>query len=216
MTAEGEALLAELASRHPSLAGVIPSLRQAVEMVRSSLTAGGVLYLAGNGGSAADAEHIAGELLKGFLKHRRLTPEQRRRLLDVCGPEAGAELAARLQGGLRAVALTGHPALTSAVCNDIGAELVYAQQLYALGRPGDVFLGLSTSGNARNVILAAHVARALGLRVIGLTGCDGGALAGLCDVPVRVPARRTFEVQELHLPLYHAFCALLEAAFFAE
>lgn len=207
--------LERLLQRYPELAPLAPPLTAACDLIADALAAGGTLFLCGNGGSAADSEHIAGELLKGFLLPRRLPPAEAgvvRQAAD--GAADGEYLAARLQGGLRAVALTGHPALSTAVGNDTGGDLAFAQQVWVLGRPGDVLLGLSTSGQARNVVLAAAAARARGLRVVAFTGAGGGRLAARADVALRVPVRDTFLVQELHLPLYHALCAMLEARFF--
>lgn len=167
---------------------------------------GGKLLLCGNGGSSADCAHIAGELLKGFLKKRPVPA-----VLAAAVPGAGA-----LQCGLPAIDLTAQTAAMTAILNDLGAEAVFAQQVLAYGRPGDVLLGISTSGSAADVLLAARVAKAQGLRVLALTGRSGGALAGLADVLLNVGADSTPRVQELHLPLYHALCAAVEAHFFAE
>ncbi|MFA5203463.1 MAG: SIS domain-containing protein [Lentisphaeria bacterium] len=209
-----EQILDELLARRPELAPVRPALWAAYQAMHAALAGGGTLFTCGNGGSAADSEHIAGELLKGFLLPRRLSGEWAERLY-AAGPAADADyLQARLQGGLRAVALTGHPALATAVINDNGGDLAFAQQLMALGRPGDCLLALSTSGKARNVLLAAHTARAMGVRVVAATGAGGGPLRGQADVWLGVPEQETFKVQELHLPVYHAWCAMLEAAFF--
>lgn len=174
---------------------------------------GGKLLLCGNGGSAADCEHIVGELMKGFLKKRPLPTDQIRALQG-----AGLEepLCRHLQGALPAMALTGHPALCSAVANDTDPALVFAQQVLGLGRSGDALLAISTSGNAENVAAAALTARALGMTTIALTGRSGGRLATLCDYTLRVPADETYRVQEYHLPVYHALCAMLEDAFFAQ
>ena len=186
---------------------------EAAEMIIACLKNGGKLLLCGNGGSAADSEHIAGELLKGFL-HRRPLPTADAAALRSAGGADGDYLAAKLQRGLRAVALTGHPALATAVANDNGGDLVFAQQLWALARRGDVLLAITTSGNSRNVLLAAAAARALGVKVVGLTGRGGGKLAALADFMLCVPENETFKIQELHLPLYHALCAMLEARTF--
>lgn len=173
------------------------------------------MYICGNGGSAADSDHIAGELLKAFLLSRPLSRQHRDALHRVTeSPADCSYLADRLQEGLRAVSLTGHPACSTAVANDLAADLAFAQQLLALARSGDVLLAISTSGMARNVSFAAHVARAIGVSVIGLTGRSGGNLTALSDVAIRVPADRTHEIQELHVPVYHALCAMLESAFF--
>ncbi len=169
--------------------------------------------MCGNGGSSADADHIVGELMKGFLKKRPL-PEPLRQSLVARDAELGQSLASLLQGALPAVNISGHSALSTAFANDVSAELVFAQQVMGLGRPGDLLLGISTSGNARNVLAAFAAARASGLAAIGLTGEAGGKMQERCDVLIRVPAARTHEVQELHLPVYHCLCAMIEERFF--
>jgi D-sedoheptulose 7-phosphate isomerase len=172
------------------------------------------LLLCGNGGSAADCDHIAAELLKGFERSRPLRAELRS-ALAAQGP-GGRELAEKLQQGLPAISLAGHPSFTSAWANDMEADLGFAQLVAALGRPGDVLLAISTSGEARNVTLAACAARALGMTVIGLSGGDGGALTPLCDVRITVPGGGVAEIQELHRPVYHYLCRAVEAHFFGE
>jgi len=168
----------------------------------------------GNGGSEADARHIVGELMKGFEKRRpvRFSPEVASRL----APATAAILEAKLQGALPCHALSGETSLTTALQNDVDADIVYAQQVHGYGRQGDCLVGISTSGNAVNVRLAAELARAMGLRTVALTGRGGGGLAGLCDVAIRVPADGAANVQEYHLPVYHALCRALEARFFRE
>ena len=166
----------------------------------------GKLLLCGNGGSSADSAHIAGELLKGFLKKRPLSPELRRRI--------GEEWALKLQAGLPAIDLTAHGALISAVANDLDAANVFAQQVIAYGRAGDVLIGISTSGNSENVLRACITARALGMKVIALTGRQGGKLREQCDILLNVDETETYKVQEKHLQLYHRLCADVEATFF--
>ena len=206
----GEGILRELVGRAPALLPCLNALERAVRMLIASFRAGGKLLVCGNGGSAADAEHIVGELMKGF-RHPRPLPAEIRERLSMAGDPA---LADRLQAALPAIALSGASPLATAVGNDQDPGLCFAQQVLGYGRPGDVFLGISTSGNAANVVAAARVARALGLRTIGLTGRDGGALAGVVEVAVKVPARETHLVQELHLPVYHALCAAVEEGLF--
>jgi D-sedoheptulose 7-phosphate isomerase len=199
--------LETLKRRHPALAPCIETIDQAFALMRDALRAEGTLFLAGNGGSAADAEHWSGELLKGFCKKRPLELEVRNRMRP--------EIATKLQGGLRAIPLTGFTAFTTAFANDVEPELAWAQLVHTLGHEGDVFIGLSTSGNAKNVCLAAEAARAKGLKVVGLTGQHGGALKPLCDLCICVPAMETYHVQELHLPTYHCLSLMLEDEFFA-
>lgn len=205
-------ILLNLTLSYPVLQPVADNIFQAFARISAALRAGGALYTCGNGGSAADAEHIAGELMKSFILPRPLAPGIKEALAAL-GPD-GAYLAARLQGGLRCMALTGHPSLSTAMANDVAADLVFAQQVCALGRQGDVLLGISTSGNARNVLLAAGVARALDMSVIGLTGESGGLLKGRCDIHIGVAGTETYRIQELHLPVYHALCAMIEAEFY--
>ena len=199
--------LSELLKRRPELTLHAAEIRKAADLFLECIRNGGNALLAGNGGSAADADHWAGELMKGFESRRPLTQEQRAGLRP--------ELAEKLQQAAPCIPLTGFPALRTAVANDIDPTLEFAQLVMALGRPGSLFVGLSTSGNAANVCAAAEVARAKGLKVLGLTGESGGKLAPLCDLCIRVPAKRTLEVQELHLPIYHTICLLIEDEFFA-
>ncbi|MCF7853429.1 MAG: SIS domain-containing protein [Candidatus Pacebacteria bacterium] len=208
--------LTDLLKRYPSLHNLQQNITKTFQLVRDSLAGGGTLFLCGNGGSAADAEHIAGELLKGFLRKRPLTDDQQRRILEINDDDTSRYLCTTLQRGLRAIALTGHPSLATAVSNDLGADLAFAQQVFAMGRPGDVLLGLSTSGYSRNVLLAARVAKSIGMNVAALTGQDGGELARCVDAAICVPARKTHLVQELHLPVYHTLCSMLEEAFFGD
>ena len=203
-------ILDGLVARYPCLAPLRETIRAAHNLISGCYAVGGKLLICGNGGSCADAGHMVGELMKGFLLPRPLPAGEREALLAA----GGGALASRLQCGLPAVSLAAHQELVSAVANDLGAELAYAQQVQALGRPGDVLVGLSTSGNAENVANAALVARARGLTVIGLTGADGGRLRELADVLIAVPAKETYQVQELHLPVYHAQCAMAEQAAF--
>lgn len=205
--------LDELVERYPELAAVKDAVREAYELLEHCYATGGKLLVAGNGGSCADAEHIVGELMKGFIKRRQVPDEFRERLVDI-DREEGEKLAAKLQGALPAIALNGHPGLSTAYLNDVDGDLIYAQQTYGFGEAGDVLLGISTSGNARNIMYAVTVAKARGMKVIGLTGKDGGALALSADVPIIVPEQETFKIQEYHLPIYHALCLMLEERFF--
>ncbi len=206
-------IICQLGQNHPKLLPVLPDVNHALDMIAEGFHAGGKLLRCGNGGSAADCDHIVGELMKSFLRPRPISPSLRDALLPLASNE-GTLLSDSLQGALPAISLTGHPALALAIANDMHADIVFAQQVLALGRPGDVLLGLSTSGNARNVVNAFHVARALGLRTVVLTGADGGRLALLADAAVRVPAITVVDIQELHMPVSHGLCASLEAVFF--
>ncbi|MDX2111071.1 MAG: SIS domain-containing protein [Verrucomicrobiota bacterium] len=195
-----------LYTRYPILSPCRDSIAQAIETLTTAFQRGNKLLICGNGGSAADADHISGELLKGFASKRPLTPEWRARLGDA--------LADKLQGGLPAIPLTQFAGLLSAYGNDVSWEHGYAQLVFALGQPGDVFLGISTSGNAKNVGHAARVAKAKGLHTIALTGETGGALLALCDNTIRVPATEVYKIQELHLPIYHTLCLEVEQRLF--
>lgn len=207
-------ILKELTERYPVLEPVQEAILEAYKILEACYEHGGKLLIAGNGGSCADAEHIVGELMKGFVKRRPLSDELKARMCEE-DAEHGSQLADSLQGGLMAIALNGHPGLSTAFANDVDADMTYAQQLCGYGMPGDVFLGISTSGNAKNVDYAVTVAKAKGLKVIGLTGKDGGKLGRRSDVAMIVPEMETFKIQELHLPVYHALCLLLEEHFFA-
>lgn len=202
-----------LLDRCPELSCTIDDLCQAQRAIAASLRSGGCLYLCGNGGSLADALHLSGELLKSYTLLRPLEADLQARLI-AAGPD-GSMLAQSLQRGLRVHVLGLNHALSSAMENDVAASAVgYAQELLALGRPGDVLLGISTSGNARNVCYVVQVGRALGLTTIALTGQVGGRLAPLAHVSICAPADRTDRVQELHVQLYHCLCEMLETEFF--
>ena len=199
-----------LAKRIPSLAPLTDTLKKATEALCTCHARNGLILTCGNGGSASDAAHITGELLKGFLLRRPPTPDQTaalRRFLP-------SELAGKLQCGIRAVNLCEASAILTATANDLGPDLIYAQQVFALGRPGDVLIGLSTSGNAANVACAFQTARALGLTTIGFTGAKQGRIDADSDILFKVTETETYKIQELHLPLYHALCAMTESELF--
>ena len=202
----------ELIERYPALAVCEDSIGAALRLLCDGFRAGGKLLLCGNGGSCADCEHIAGELGKAFLKKRPLTDARVKEMTERF--PAVAPLLPLLEDALPAIPLPSLGALSTAYANDRNPELVFAQAVMSLGREGDMLLAISTSGNARNAVAAAKVARALGMRVLALTGAGGGALAGIADVTIAVPERETFKVQELHLPVYHYLCAAIEAELF--
>jgi phosphoheptose isomerase len=208
-------VLENLLDRYPALVESRPAIERAFEIIAGAFGAGGKLLLCGNGGSAADSEHIVGELMKGFASRRPIPEATKRRLAEVFGPE-GAYVAANLQGALPAISLVSQTALQTAIANDVAADMAFAQQVYGYGQSGDVLLAISTSGNARNAIHALQVARILGLHTIGLSGLDGGKMAPLCEVLICTPGRSTAEIQEYHLPIYHALCLMLEEAFFGK
>ncbi|MBQ9557198.1 MAG: SIS domain-containing protein [Clostridia bacterium] len=204
----------ELIKRYPALAGSEGTLNAAADMLIGVFEHGGKLLLCGNGGSAADCDHIAGELCKGFLSRRPLAEEERGIMKKAC-PEIADSLLDSLQQGLPAISLPSAAPLMTAVANDCAPDNVFAQQVMALGNIGDMLLCISTSGNAANVCAAAQVARARGLFVLALTGESGGKLASCADICVKAPETETYKVQELHLPVYHAICAEAESHFFA-
>ena len=202
-----------LLRRCPDLADSIPSIEAAYNLLSATFRAGGKLLICGNGGSAADSDHMVGELMKGFEHKRPIPPELRKRLTGI-NADRGAYLAARLQGALPAISLSAHSALSTAISNDTAGDMVYAQQVLGYGHSGDALIGISTSGNSANVLNALQVARALDVHTIGLTGQSGGALPTLCDVTICVPSTRTLEIQERHLAIYHTLCLMLEQEFF--
>ena len=204
-----------LIERYPSLESVKQELIDAYLIMEESYAKGGKLLVAGNGGSAADSEHIVGELMKGFKMARKVTPEYADSLKAV-DKELGTVLADNLQGALPAIALDGFPALTTAYMNDCEPLLCFAQQVNGFGTPKDVFLGITTSGNSKNILYAATVAKAKGMKVIGLTGANDSKLQNFADVCVKAPNTETYMVQELHLPIYHCWCLMLEDKFFGE
>ena len=207
----------DLIQRYPALKVCENSIIESYNILVNCFKNGGKLLIAGNGGSCADSEHIVGELMKGFKKRRPVSDEFAKILTSV-DPERGSELAAKLQGGLPCIALDSHQGLNTAFTNDVdnGGLLTYAQQLYACGNSNDVFLGISTSGNSKNVMYAAVVAKAKGMKVIGLTGATGGKLNTIADVCIKAPETETFMIQEYHLPIYHCLCLMLENEFFTK
>lgn len=204
-----------LIERYPVLEKCREDIIKAYLVMEECYLRDGKLMIAGNGGSAADSEHIAGELMKRF-KIARTVPAEFAEKLKSVDPVRGKNLAENLERGLMAIPLVAHEALTTAYINDVDGLGVFAQQLYGFGRKGDVFLGISTSGNSRNVMSATVVARALGIKVIGITGEKGGELAEVADVAVKVPSAETYMIQELHLPVYHCWCLMLEDKFFGK
>ena len=203
-----------LITRYPVLEGCRDDIAAAYHVMERAFANGGKLLIAGNGGSAADAEHIAGELMKRFKRPRPVTAAFADKLI-AADAERGAKLAKELERSLTAIPLVAHEALSTAYINDVDGLGVFAQQLFGYGRRGDVFLGISTSGNSENILNAAVVAKAMGIQVIGLTGINGGGLAAIADITVRAPERETYRIQELHLPIYHCWCMMLEDQFFA-
>jgi phosphoheptose isomerase len=202
-----------LTQKYPELESIVPDIQQAFELLKACYVGKGKALICGNGGSASDSEHIVGELMKGFMSRRPLS-EEKQQLFKQHFPEEADFLTGHLQGALPAISLVSHTALTTAFANDVSAEMIFAQQVYGYGKKEDVLIGLSTSGNSANVIRAIQVAKVLGLRTVGLTGQSGGRMKELCDVTICVPWESTPDVQERHLPIYHALCILLEEEFF--
>lgn len=202
-----------LVKRYPVLETAVADINATYLALETCYANGGKLLIAGNGGSAADAEHIVGELMKAFVLPRTLNKEYCEKLIAV-NEEMGKVLADNLQGAVPAIALDGQLSLTTAYMNDCEPLLCFAQQVNGYGNPGDVFLGISTSGNSKNVLYAAVVAKAKGMKVIGLTGSKDSKLSEMADVCIQVPEMDTYMVQELHLPVYHCLCLMVEERFF--
>jgi len=205
--------LEQLLKRYNELTPLKDEILNAAKTIIRSYENGGKLLTCGNGGSASDSDHIVGELMKSFERKRSLSSGIKQRL-ELLGGERGIYLADNLQQGLPAISLTAHTALTTAVANDIDAKVIFAQQVAGYGVEGDILVGMSTSGNSQNVIDAILVAKAKGLITIGFTGKSGGKMKELCDILINVPEKRTAYVQELHLPVYHVLCMMIEDHFF--
>lgn len=218
-----EFIIYDMFENYPSLWPCLDDISEAYSILEAAYSRGKKLLVCGNGGSASDSEHIVGELMKKFKLKRRVFASQIEAMKAV-DPEMGAVLAEHLQGALPAITLTAHSSLTTAFMNDSDPDLVFAQQVNGYGKPGDVFLGISPSGNSKNVLYAAVTAKAKGLHVIGLTGVKIGLtgaeeenkLMKYCDVCIRVPETKTYRIQELHMPVYHCLCAMLEIRFFGK
>ena len=206
-------MLNELIKRYPVLESIRDEIESAYKTLVECYENDGKVLIVGNGGSAADAEHIVGELMKGFVKDRPVSEEMCEALRSV-DPERAEGLIRNLQEGLQAICLNAHTSLNTAFANDKDPVMCYAQQVNGYGKPGDVFMGISTSGNAENVMYAAVTAKAKGMKVIALTGKDGGKLAKISDVSIIVPEQETYKIQEYHLPIYHALCLMLEEYFY--
>jgi D-sedoheptulose 7-phosphate isomerase len=210
---ETKYILQETLRRYTRLEPLEEAIQKAAETIINTCRNGGKVLVCGNGGSCSDADHIVGELMKSFEGRRPLSKPLQEKLVDL-SPETGKMLAEKLQQGLPAISLTVHSALITAIANDISGEVIYAQQVVGYGNSGDVLIGLSTSGNSMNVIEAMIVAKAKGLTTIGMTGETGGKMKDWSDILLNVPERRTAYVQELHLPVYHALCMMVEKEIF--
>ena len=207
--------LEELIKRYPQLDVCKKDVEKAYLLLQKTYDKNGKLLIAGNGGSAADSEHIAGELMKRFKITRPINKELADKLMKI-DPERGERLVKNLEMPLRAVPLTSHIAITTAYMNDADATGVFAQQMLGFGNEGDVFLAISTSGNSENIISACVVAKAMGIKIIGLTGEKESKLSKYADICIRVPETETYKIQELHLPVYHALCLMLESNYFGK
>lgn len=208
-----EQFVSDFFARHPNLMPMRDQILRTGEMLTEAFKKGNKLLLCGNGGSCADCDHIAGELLKGFLLKRPVDQELKAALEERYGAY-GAEVAGKLQQGLPAISLNTHNAAISAFANDVDPELIYAQQVLAYGKPGDILIGISTSGNAKNVAAAVMTANSIGMHTVGLTGKDGGKLGQLCDLALIMPQMETYRIQEEHLAVYHLLCAMVEYELF--
>ena len=198
-----------LLSRYPMLSACADDIQKAEDMMCKAYVAGAKILVCGNGGSASDAAHIVGELMKGFLLRRPMKDETKKKFEETLGEEAEI-FAKNLQCGIPAIALDSQHALFTAYANDVDADFVYAQQVFGYARPNDLFFGISTSGNSKNVVNAAKTAKALGISTVALTGAKESRLSEICDCTIRVPETETFMVQELHWPVYHYLCAEME------
>ncbi|MGI6773255.1 MAG: SIS domain-containing protein [Clostridiales bacterium] len=202
----------KLFTDYPSLLPLASDINDAYELIEDCYKNGGIVMTCGNGGSAADSEHIVGELMKGFNLRRELSEDEKARF---CNIDGGREIAHGLQRALPAISLVSQTSLISAFANDCSPDLVFAQQVFAYARsPFDVLIAMSTSGNSKNIVNAAKTAGAAGIKCIGITGEGGGILKDYCDVCIKLPKNTPYEVQELTLPLYHALCAMAEIEFF--
>ncbi|MDO4487929.1 MAG: SIS domain-containing protein [Eubacteriales bacterium] len=206
-------IIDNLIERYPALGVCREDIISAYEIMKECYDNDGKLLIAGNGGSCADADHIVGELMKTFVKRRPVSEEFKQELIKA-SPDEGEVLATKLGYSLMALSLSNQQTLNTAFSNDVDGDYIYAQQILGYGRRGDVFLAISTSGNSRNILHAVPVAKALGIKVIGLTGKDGGRLKGVSDTAIVAPADETYKVQEYHLPIYHALCLMLEETYF--
>lgn len=204
----------ELLTRYPALATCKSALAETLDLMMETYRNGGKIMVCGNGGSCADAQHIVGELMKGFLLRRPMTAEQKNAFETALGAEDAELFASRMQRGIPAMALDGATGLLTAYANDVDADYIYAQQVFACGQKNDLLIGISTSGNSKNVVNAMKTAKAMGIHSIALTGAKESKSSALATVSIRVPETETFKVQELHLPVYHYLCAEMEACVF--
>jgi len=209
-----EKTLNDMISKYPELEACRADIAGAFDLMKRCYNGGHKILICGNGGSAADAEHIVGELMKGFKSQRKLSAGKKEILANLY--DDGKYLSDNLQEALPAISLVSGISLSTAFANDVSADMVYAQQVFGLGAKGDIVIGISTSGNSKSIVNAMKVARAFGLKAIALTGNQTGAIEKFSDISIKVPQSDTYLVQELHLPIYHALCAMIEQEFFGE
>jgi len=210
-----EMLFSDFLVQYPQLESCSEEIKKAFVLINESYKSGGKMLVCGNGGSASDAEHIAGELMNKF-RMKRPVPLSVKQKLETLGFENSQYLWTSLQQPLCAISLVSQTSLTTAIANDIDPDMVFAQQVYGYGKPGDVLLALSTSGNSPNVLNAVKIARLLDMVIVGFTGETGGKLKSHCQCTIMVPESKTYKIQELHLPVYHVLCAMLEQEFFGQ
>lgn len=208
-------IIQHLLNRYPQLQNCEAEIIKSVDSLIDCFCQDHRLLVCGNGGSAADCEHIVGELMKAFLLERHLEPEKQQQIREKF-PENADLLIHNLQRAVPAISLSSQTALMTAFGNDVSSQMLFAQQVLSYGRDGDILLAISTSGNSPNILYAAQIAHIQGVKVIGLTGCDGGKLKEYCDICIKVPAKLTYQIQELHLPVYHCLCACVENELFGE
>jgi D-sedoheptulose 7-phosphate isomerase len=207
--------LNDLIKRYPPISDLKENIWLTYQIILESLKNGGTVFTCGNGGSASDSEHIAGELLKGFVLKRELDEKTKQVFFEKFGKD-GANLADKLQYGLRAISLTSHPAFITAFANDVDADLIFAQQLFGLGRKDDVLIAISTSGNSPNIYNCVLTASMMGIKTVLMTGKIGGRCAGLVDIALKMPENEAYKIQEYHLPIYHTLCLMIEDYFYGK
>lgn len=207
--------ISKLFTEFPKLKSIEDKIIDCYEILKGTFQDKNTLFVCGNGGSASDAEHMVGELMKSFLIPRPINDEFSNKLSSLYNEE-GNELSSKLQGGLRTISLNSHPSLLTAYGNDVDFEMVFAQQLYVLGNKGDAVIGFTTSGNSKNIIKVFKIAKAKGITTIAFTGEDSGECGKIVDCVISVPEKKTYRAQEYHLPVYHALCAMLEEYFYGK
>ena len=208
-------MLNKLLERYPALKDTAPEIEVAIKAIIETYKNNGKILLAGNGGSASDCEHMAGELMKSFVRKRKIDKKLKDKLIEI-DPINGEYIGSTLESPLKAVALTSHPSLSTAYSNDRDPYLVFAQQLLGFGESGDIFIAFSTSGNSKNILSTTTLAKAMGIKIISMTGKNGGALALVSDIAIKAPSNETYRIQEYHLPIYHTICLEVEKHFFTE